>query len=103
MYSRLNSEEWLSNRLTPSAPVASPRNESPGSCPSAKEATENIEGDAMVVGRWSSIAEAPFPSSMPRAIDATAEIGHLLQAQLAARESQRAKLTRSYDPPEKDR
>jgi len=28
-YSRLNSEEWLSNRLTPSAPAASPRNESP--------------------------------------------------------------------------
>jgi len=37
-YSRLNSEEWLSNRLTPSALVASPRNESPGSRPSTEAA-----------------------------------------------------------------
>jgi len=73
----------------------------PGSCPSAKEAAENIEGDAMLVGRWSSIAEAPFPSSMPPAM--AAEIGHLLRAQPAARVSQRAELTRSHDPPEKDR
>lgn len=115
MYSRLNAKEWLSNRLTPSAPAASPCNESPGARvprPGGRSRRKISKGT-----RWWSAdsrldrgppafppkgenaAEAPFPSTAPRAKikNAAAEIGHLppSSARPAARGLTRAKLTRS--------
>lgn len=124
MYSRLNSEEWLSNRLTPSAPAASSRNESPGLCPSTEEGKDRkktrcrLPADGFRSRARHFFQKERIRERMPR----RQHHSHLVYAasykrgcwnrtpppSAASGADQRAKLTRSYARPrrpilEKDR